>query len=151
MGEVEDEEWNSDELGGREWREGPWWRMRVAAACPTEAGIQSHDPAVLAVNVHGASLQRPRRSLRHCRESVGVVQKEPVSPASPPCQRDGTQGLPQTRVRADMGNEAQDQEAQRRQLTGQLRKSLVIQIYRDSNLVTPSSEMLLRRRASNRR
>src|SRR6266568_3215320 len=98
--------------------------MRVATACSTEAGIQSHDPALLAVNVHGASLQRTWRRLRCCRESIGVVQKEPVSPASPACQRDGTQGLPQTRVRADMGNEAQNQEAQRRQLTGQLRKSL---------------------------
>ena len=124
MGKVEDEEWNSDRLGGREWRESPWWRMRVAAACPTEAGIQSHDPAILAVNVHGASLQRTWRCVRRCRESARVVQKEPVSPASPSCQRNGTQSLPQTRLRADMGNEAQNQEAQRRQLTVQLRKKL---------------------------
>src|SRR5438094_10061117 len=102
MGKVEDEEWNSDRLGGREWRESPWWRMRVAAACPTEARIQSHDPAILAVNVHGASLQRPQRSVRYSRESIGVVQKVPVTPASLACQRDVTQGLPQTRVRADL-------------------------------------------------
>src|SRR5438094_9806638 len=122
MGKVEDEEWNSDRLGGREWRESPWWRMRVATACPTEARIQSHDPALLAINVHRATLQRTWRGVRYCRESIGVVQKEPVSPASPACQRDGTQGLPLTRVRADMGNEAQNQEAHRRQLTVQLRK-----------------------------
>ena len=94
----------------------------MAAACSTEARIQSHDPAIFAIDVHGASLQRTRRSLWHRRESVGVVQKDPVSPASPACQRDGTQGLHQTRVRADMGNEAQNQEAHRRQLTVQLRK-----------------------------
>src|SRR2546422_577575 len=32
--------------------------MRVAAACPTETRIQSHDPAVLAINVHGATPNR---------------------------------------------------------------------------------------------
>ena len=116
MGKVEDEEWNSDRLGGREWRESPWWRMRVATACPTEARIQSHDPAILAINVHGAALQRTWRGVRYCRESVRVVQEEPVSPAPLARKRDGTKGLPQARVRADLGNEAQNKEAKGRQL-----------------------------------
>ena len=90
--------------------------MRVAAACSTEAGIQSYDPAILAINVHGASLQRTWRGVRYCRESIRVVQEEPVSPAPLARKRDGTQGLPQARVRADLGNEAQNKEAKGRQL-----------------------------------
>src|SRR2546427_4725106 len=116
MGEVADEKRDSDRLGSRERRKGPWWRMRVAAACSTEAGIQSHDPALPAIDVHGASLQRTWRRLRCRREGIGVVQEEPVSPAPLARQRDGTQGLPQAWFRADLGNEAQDQETQRRQL-----------------------------------
>ena len=96
----------------------------MVAACSTEAGIQSYDPAVLAVNVHGASLQRTWRGVGCCRESVGVVQEKQISAAPLARQRDGTQSLPQTRLRANLGNEAQNQEAQRRQLTGQLRKKL---------------------------
>src|SRR5712691_23842 len=116
MGKVENEERDSGGLGGRERRQGARWRRRVAAASSTEAGIQAHDPAVLAVNVHGASLQRTWRRLGCCRESIGVVQEEPVSPAPLARKRDGTQGLPQAWLRAYMGNEAQNQETQRRQL-----------------------------------
>ena len=83
----------------------------MVAACSTEARIQSHDPAVLAVNVHGATLQGTRRGVPCCRESVGVVQEKPISPAPLARKRDGTQSLPQTRLRADLGNEAQNQEA----------------------------------------
>ncbi len=36
---------------------------------------------------------------------------EPRLPAAPARKRDGPQGLPQTRVRADLGNEASNQEA----------------------------------------
>jgi len=88
----------------------------VAAASSTEARTQAHDPAILAVNVHGASLPRTWRRLRCRRESIGVVQKEPVFPAPLARERNGTQGLPQAWLRAYMGNEAQNQEAQRRQL-----------------------------------
>ena len=116
MGAIEDEEWDSNGLGGREWCQGLGWRMRVAAACSTEAGIQSYDPAILAINVHGASLQRTWRGVRYCRESIRVVQEEPVSPAPLARKRDGTKGLPQARVRADLGNEAQNKEAKGRQL-----------------------------------
>src|SRR2546425_5951865 len=90
--------------------------MRVAAACSTQARIRSHDPAILAINVHRATLQRAWRGLRCCRESAGVVQEERVSPAPLARERDGTQGLPQARLRANLGNEAQNQETQRRQL-----------------------------------
>ncbi len=96
----------------------------MVAACSTEARIQSYDPAVLAVNVHGATLQRTRRGVGRCRESVGVVQEKPISPAPLARQRNGTQSLPQTRLPAHVGNEAQNQEAQRRHLTVQLRKKL---------------------------
>src|SRR2546426_6596997 len=102
--------------------------MCVAAACSTEARIQSHDPAILAVNVYGASLQRTWRGVRCCRESIGVVQEERVFPAPLARERDGTQSLPQAWLRAYMGNEAQNQKAQRGQLTGQQRKK---QSYRD--------------------
>ena len=83
----------------------------MASACSTKAGIQSHDPTILVVNVYGASLQRTWRGVGHCLESVGVVQEEPVSPAALARQRDGTQGLHQAWFRANLGNEAQNQEA----------------------------------------
>src|SRR2546428_13696094 len=90
--------------------------MRVAATCSTQAGIQSHDPALAAIGVHGTSLKRTRSGGRCCRESIGVVQEEQVSPAPPARQRDGTQGLALAWFRAHLGNEAQNQETQRRQL-----------------------------------
>src|SRR5438128_11639139 len=84
--------------------------MRVAATCSTQARIQSHDPALPAIDVHGTSLKRTWRRLRCRRESIGVVQEEPVSPAPLARQRDGTQGLPQAWFRAHLGNEAQNQQ-----------------------------------------
>src|SRR5437879_12308659 len=90
--------------------------MRVAATCSTQARIQSHDPALPAINVHGTSLKRTWRRLRCRRESIGVVQVEPVSPAPLARQRDETKGLPHAWFRALMGNEAQNPETYRTQI-----------------------------------
>src|SRR5713101_4952357 len=99
--------------------------MRVAAARSTETGIQSHDPAVLAINVHGAWLKRTRSGLRYRRESVRVVQIERISPAPITRKQNGTQGLPQARFRAHLGNEAPNQEAQRRQLNSSPKEEIL--------------------------
>src|SRR3989442_15986727 len=90
--------------------------MRVAATCSNHARIQSQDPALPAIDVQGTSHKRSWRSLRCRRESIGEVQEEPVSPAPLARQRDGTQSLPQAWFFAHLGNEAQNQETQRRQL-----------------------------------
>ena len=66
MGAYENERWESDGLGSREPGQSPWRGMRVVAACSTEAGIQAHDPAILVVNVHRASLKRTWRGLGDC-------------------------------------------------------------------------------------